>query len=45
MDVHGGVCVSLRVSAFLCENLQLVQNATKDDNFAVIPGGRLVLDF
>ena len=26
-------------------DLQLAQNANKDDNFAVIPGGRLVLDF
>jgi hypothetical protein len=24
--------------------IQLVQNANKDDDFAVIPGGRLVLD-
>jgi carbohydrate-selective porin OprB len=29
----------------LTADLQLTQNANKDDNFAVIPGGRLVLDF
>ena len=26
-------------------DLQLAQNANKDDDFAVIPGGRLVLEF
>jgi hypothetical protein len=29
----------------LTADLQLTQNANKDDNFAVIPGCRLVLDF
>ncbi len=29
----------------LTADLQLTQSANKDDNFAVIPGGRLVLDF